>query len=96
MNVTENALKQFKIAVEQYDKPGSGIRVFAGSGCCGPAVEMRIEDKISPGDAVITLDGVDFFIESKVEQMLSEITIDFRDNGFRLDGLKSSGGCCCG
>ena len=94
MNVTENAIKQFKTAIDQYDKPGSGIRMFAGSGCCGPAVEMSIEEQGSSGDTVLTIDGVDFFIESKAEQMMSNVTIDFRENGFRLDGMKKSG--CCG
>jgi len=94
MNVTENALKQFKTAIDQYDKPGSGIRVYAGSGCCGPAVELSIEELGSPGDTVLTIDGVDFFIEPKADQMMSNVTIDFRDNGFRLDGIKGSG--CCG
>jgi hypothetical protein len=43
---------------------------------------------------MLTIEDVDFFIESQAEQILSDITIDFRDNSFKLDGMKRSGSCC--
>ena len=93
MKVTDNAAKQFKNAIEQYDVPGSGIRLFAGKGCCGPAIQMSVVNRASAGDKIINLDGVEFFVESEADQMLSEGIIDFRDENFKLDGLKKSGGC---
>jgi len=64
------------------------------TGACGPALQMSIEDHLSAGDKMLTIEDVDFFIESQAEQILSDITIDFRDNSFKLDGMKRSGSCC--
>lgn len=94
MKVTDKAINQFKNAVEQYDVSGSGIRLFAGSGCCDPAIQMNVVNRPSAGDKMVNIDGVEFFIESQADQMLNEITIDFRDNSFKMDGLKKSGSCC--
>ncbi len=94
MKVTDNAIKQFKSAIEQYNTPGSGIRLFAESGCCGPAIQMNIVNHLSVGDKIVTINGVDFFVESKAEQMLTGVTIDFRDKNFKFDGIKKTGGCC--
>jgi iron-sulfur cluster assembly accessory protein len=94
MKVTEQALAQFKNAIHENDIPGSGIRLFVSAGCCGPTIQMNIEERLSAGDKVLVINGVNFFIESQAEQMLSNTTIDFRDDGFKLDGMKRSGGCC--
>jgi Fe-S cluster assembly iron-binding protein IscA len=94
MKVSDSAIEQFKATIEQFEKPVAGIRLFAGSGCCGPAIEMSLEENVIPGDKVINLQGVDFYLEPKAEEMMTEVTIDFRDNGFRLDGMKGGGGCC--
>lgn len=94
MKVTDNAIKQFKNAIEQYDLPGSGIRLFKGSGCCGPAIQISVVNHPSAGDKVVTINDIDFFVESHADQMLTEVTIDFRDENFKLDGLKKFGGCC--
>ena len=94
MKVTDNAIEQFRTAINQFEKPISGIRVFAGSGCCGPAIELSLEEKASLGDNVINIQGIDFFVEPKAGEMMKEVSIDFRDNGFRMDGIKGGGGCC--
>ena len=94
MKITEQALAQFKNAIHENDTPGAGIRLFVSAGCCGPAIQMSIEEHLSAGDKMLTINSVDFFIESQAEQMLSNITIDYRDDNFKLDGLKRSGSCC--
>ena len=94
MKVTAQALEQLKEAVTQYNVPGAGVRIFSAQGCCGPALQMSIEDHLSAGDKMLTIENVDFFIESQAEQMLSDITIDFRENSFKLDGMRRSGECC--
>ena len=94
MKVTDNAIQQFKTAITQFDKPVAGIRVFAGSGCCGPAIELSLEESALPGDNVINIQEVDFFIDPKAGEIMKGVSIDFRDNGFRMDGIKGGGGCC--
>jgi Fe-S cluster assembly iron-binding protein IscA len=73
---------------------GSAIRLFTAAGCCGPSIQMDLVKQGSPGDIAISMNEVDFYIESQAEQMLEEVTIDFKENGFRIEGLKKSGGCC--
>jgi Fe-S cluster assembly iron-binding protein IscA len=94
MKVTDKAIEQFETAIKQFDSPIAGIRVFAGSGCCGPAVELSLVEKAATGDVVINIQGIDFFIEGKAEEMMKDVSIDFRDNGFRMDGIQGGGGCC--
>ena len=94
MKVTEQAIEQFKNAIEQYNTPGCGVRLFTSSGCCGPALQMDIVNQLSVGDKMVSINDVDFFVEAQADQMLAEVTIDFRENSFKLDGLKKSGSCC--
>ncbi|NWJ51234.1 MAG: hypothetical protein HXX14_10245 [Bacteroidetes bacterium] len=94
MKVTENAIAQFKNAIEQYNTLGCGVRLFTSSGCCSPALQMDIVNQVSVGDKILSINEVDFFVEPQADEMLSEVTIDFRENSFKLDGLKKSGGCC--
>ena len=94
MIVTEKAIEQFKNEIKRYDNPETGIRLFASSGCCGPAIQMDVVDHLSYGDTLVNINDVNFFIQQKVESMLSDIIIDFRDDSFKLDGLKKSGSCC--
>lgn len=94
MKVTEQAIERLKIAIEQYNIPGCGVRLFTSSGCCGPALQMDIVNQLSAGDKMVSIHDIDFFVEPQADEMLAEVTIDFRENGFKLDGLKKSGGCC--
>jgi hypothetical protein len=55
MKVTDKAIEQFETAIKQFDSPIAGIRVFAGSGCCGPAVELSLVEKAATGDVVINI-----------------------------------------
>jgi Fe-S cluster assembly iron-binding protein IscA len=94
MKVTEQALAQFKKAIQSHDKPGAGIRLTASAGCCGPLIQMSMAEHLLAGEKMLSIDGVDFFIEPQAEQMLSNIIIDFREDGFKLEGLSHPGGCC--
>jgi len=94
MKVTGKALEQFKNAIEQYNLTGSGIRLYASDGCCCPEVKMSVVNHLSAGETMITISGVVFFVESQADQILTNVSIDFRDNNFKLDGLKKSEGCC--
>ena len=94
MKITDEALFQFKSAISEHSSMGSAIRFFTATGCCGPSIQMDLVDQALPGDKLLSISEVDFYIESQAEQMLEEVTIDFKENNFRLEGLKKSGGCC--
>jgi Fe-S cluster assembly iron-binding protein IscA len=58
---------------------------------------MSIVEKPSIGDLQFSIDSVNFFIEESTRDTMAEVTIDYGSNGFRLNGLKRSGGeGCCG
>ncbi len=94
MKVTSIAIEQLSKALENQESTTSGIRVFSQEGCCGPGLQMAIADKASPGDKVITVENVNFFVDDQAEKMLEGVTLDHGSNGFRLEGLKRSGSCC--
>jgi Fe-S cluster assembly iron-binding protein IscA len=94
MKVTESALKQFKQSIDQNETPGSGIRLFTSQGCCGPSIQMSVVVNPGAGDKILTFGDVDFFVEPQAEQKLTDISIDYRDDSFKLDGMKKASSCC--
>ncbi len=71
-----------------------GIRIFTQQGCCGPALQMSVVEKPAVGDLQQKIDSVNFFMDDQARDMLTGVTIDYGTNGFKLEGLKKSGGCC--
>jgi len=97
MNFTENALNQFKKLINESESPASGIRFYTFQGCCSPSLQMDIAKNPSPGDKVLQFEGLDIYIAPEAEKILSEITIDYSDEGFRSvkTSNESSAGKCC-
>ena len=97
MNFTENALNQFKKLIDESGNPKSGIRFYTVQGCCSPSLQMDVEENPFPDDSVIQMSGIDIFVTPDAEKLLSNITIDFTEDGFST--VKSSTdtqtrGCC--
>ncbi len=94
MKVTPIAIEELSKVLAETNNPQAGIRVFAQQGCCGPGLQMSLEENISVGDKMVTIDNVNFFVEEQAESMLEGVTVDYGPQGFRLQGMKRSGGCC--
>ena len=94
MTVTPQALDELKKVLNSEEIPSAGIRIFAQQGCCGPALQMSVEERAFAGDKQISVDSVNFFVDNPAEEMLAGVTIDYGPNGFKLEGMKRSGGCC--
>ncbi len=94
MNITEPAANELKKGIEKFNSPGAGIRIFSVSGCCGPSIQMEVSQKPAQDDVVLTLEDIDFFLENDLFDTLAPVTIDYGTGGFRIIGLKRSGGCC--
>lgn len=94
MNITIQAALELKKALDEFDKPGSGIHIYNGKGCCGPSIQMDIATHPEINDTVVNLEHVDFFVEKDLFTTLATVTIDYGSNGFWFDGLKRSSGCC--
>lgn len=96
MQITDEAQKELKKALDDFDKPGAGVHLHSTQGCCGPSIQMDIATQVGYGETVISLDGIDFFVANDLLAELENITIEYSQNGFRLKGLQKSGGSCCG
>ena len=94
MNVTKQAQEELLKALKKFDKPGAGIHIFNGPGCCGPAVQMDLAEHAGNDETVIEKDGIDFFVANELLPEAADIIIGFGEKGFTLTGLKKSGGCC--
>lgn len=94
MNATPQALEQLKKTLNSEENPLAGIRISAQKGCCGPALQMAVTEKSSTGDKVITIESINFFISPQAEELIEGVTVDYGSTGFKLNGMKKSGGCC--
>ncbi len=94
MKATKEALNEFNKVLAQTDNPQAGIRVFSEAGCCGPGLQHLVAEEMPPGDKLVSIGEVNFFVEEKAEEMLKGVTVDFWEKGFRLDRVKRPGGCC--
>ena len=94
MKITEQAANEFKKAIEEFDSPGAGIRIFNGRSCCGPTIQMDLSNKPAKNEVVLNIEEIDFFLEKDLLETLSPVTIEFGAGGFRFTGFKRSGSCC--
>lgn len=83
MKLTDSALIQFKKLIDESESPTSGIRFFTVQGCCSPTLQMSVAQNPSPGDSVIQMGDVNIFITTQADKILSEITLDYTEDGFR-------------
>ncbi len=94
MKITPEAIEALSQALSNAGKTGAGIRIFAQEGCCGPSLQMSLVEEMPPDHQRVNIENVDFFVEDKAQPLLTGVTIDFADGGFRLLGLEYQGGCC--
>lgn len=94
MNITEQAQVELKKALNGFNKPGAGVRIFSAQECCGPSIQMDITTHVENGETMISQDGIDFFVTNDLLTKFLEVTIEYGSNGFRLSGMKKSSGCC--
>lgn len=94
MHVTENAANELRKILAEYNKEGVGVRIFSIQGCCGPSIQLDIAPQPGSDDTIVSIGNIDFFIEKGLVPTLSTVTLDYSSNGFRLNGLVGSGGCC--
>lgn len=96
MLVTKQAAIELKKALDDFNQPGAGIHIFNAQGCCGPSVQMDITNHLKDDETGISQEGIDFFITTELLSTLSEVTLEFGSNGFRLAGMKKNSSSCCG
>lgn len=94
MNITEQAANELKKVLSGFEKPGVGIHIFSTLGCCGPSIQMDLATHIRSNETAMSLEEIDFFVANDLMPTLESVTIEYGSNGFRLEGLEKTGGCC--
>ncbi|MCH2059155.1 MAG: iron-sulfur cluster assembly accessory protein [Verrucomicrobiales bacterium] len=102
IRVTDNAVKQLHHLLRQDDLPqdNRGLRILvAKGGCAGMEYQMKI-DQPSEGDAIITHEGAEFYIDTESQAYLSGCIIDYSDGltdaGFKIENPNAMRSCGCG
>jgi iron-sulfur cluster assembly accessory protein len=81
MSVTPAAQKFIQRMMRFDGAPGSGFRLeVSAGGCSGLAAQFTVEGKPRPGDAVVNLGGLKFFLPAESRLLLDGVTIDFVDS----------------
>lgn len=99
MSMTPAAQKFIQRMMRFDGVPGSGFRLeVSAGGCSGLAAQFSVEAQPRPGDAVVDLSGVKFFLPAESRLLLDGVTIDFVDTplqtGFVFHDPKATG-CGC-
>jgi iron-sulfur cluster assembly protein len=101
LNVTDNAVRQLQNLLSQRpENSQKGLRVeVAKGGCSGLHYEMTLGER-EEGDAIVSRDGVQFFIDDDSVSYLRGATLDFTEGltgtGFRIVNPNASRTCGCG
>ncbi|MCL5024715.1 MAG: iron-sulfur cluster assembly accessory protein [Nitrospirae bacterium] len=105
VTISETAARKAKEILVAEGKAGWGLRIYtAGSSCCGSSYGMDIDENPGAGDEVVEKDGLKVFIDKNTLKNLSDMQIDFIEEGekqgFVLTGGKApsceSGCSSCG
>jgi len=93
MNISNEAILALKNQLSVDELANKTIRFFGVEGCCGPSVQMTVIDQKLEKDENFNKEGVNFSIDPTIKEMLEPVTLKFSDQGFKLEGFKSSE-CC--
>lgn len=100
ISLTESAIKQLHVLVQEQGDPSKGLRIFVEKGgCAGLQYGMKL-DAAQEGDEVVREDGVQVLIDSESLPYLRGSTLDYADDlagaGFRLKNPNAARSCGCG
>jgi iron-sulfur cluster assembly protein len=100
INLTDSAVKQLQVLVQEQDDAAKGLRIFVESGgCAGMQYGMAL-DHAKEGDEIFARDGVQVVVDPESASFLRGATIDYDDGlagtGFRINNPNAVRSCGCG
>lgn len=101
VDLTEVAAGKIRKLLAQRGTPDAGLRIgVRGGGCSGNSYFMEFCDAESPGDEVVTSQGVTLYIDLKSAVLLGGTRIDFVEGlmgaGFKFENPNVRHSCACG
>lgn len=96
MKITETAMKQFAKFIKPDSGSSEGIRISQGNSCCGPAFNMSIVKQPYSSDIIEYHKGINFYLEEQFKQFCENMTIDYVNEYFQIQGITNTpkSGCC--
>lgn len=102
ITLTEAAAMRIHTLLTERNLPTTyGLRVFvSGGGCSGMQYGMGLDPEAREFDTVVSINGVQVFIDPTSMMYLEGARIDFIDNlmggGFKIDNPNAVSSCGCG
>jgi iron-sulfur cluster assembly protein len=101
VDITPGAAAKIQKLIAQRGAPGAGLRIgVRGGGCSGNSYFMEFCDSESPGDEVVTIQGVTLYIDLKSAVLLGGTRIDYVEGlmgaGFKFENPNVRHSCACG
>jgi len=100
VTATPDALAELKRLLESEAEEVTGVRMAVkGGGCSGLSYVLDF-DKERKGDNIVSMDGVDFYMDKKSTIYLKGIRLDYKEGlqgkGFVFENPNASSTCGCG
>jgi len=101
LTLTDKARQQVKALVARDHLDGHGLRItITDGGCSGYSYHLSFEKEQQSGDAVIRVDNLAVYVDSKSALYLKGTVIDFVSGlyggGFKFSNPNATGTCGCG
>ncbi len=101
IELTAGAAAKIQKLLAQRGTPEAGLRIgVRGGGCSGNSYFMEFCDAESPGDEVVTSQGVTLIVDLKSAVLLGGTRIDYVEGlmgaGFKFDNPNVRHSCSCG
>ena len=101
LNITQNAIKMVKKALEEENLTGHGLRIAVqGGGCSGLQYALDFTNESRMGDNVFLVDGLNVYIDMASLQFLNGAEIDYvsglNGSGFKFNNPNATRTCGCG
>ena len=100
VNVTESAVNQIKILIDENKILDAGLRIYiSGMGCSGLKYGLALDDKPQVNDEIYESFGLKIYVDDKSHQLLNGSTIDYiaddNGSGFKIDNPNKVPSCSC-
>lgn len=97
LSISDRALDKAKEILTVEGKSEWGIRIYcAGESCCGPSFGLDINEIPASGDEILEKDGLKLFLEQTAFEKLSDMQLDYYEDGQRSGFILTGDSPSCG
>lgn len=95
--ISDKAVDKGKEILIAEGKSNWGIRIYcAGESCCGPSFGLDINEIPASDDAILEKDGLKLFLEKTAFEKLSDMQLDYFEDGERAGFILTGASTSCG